>query len=82
MHLSVVQGDAKTVLYVAAYDDGEYRGAVSFVTCKDKRFWSTDKRRELSEVVKLFSVYRKKRMVLNHDDSKGQRRDECTYILR
>ena len=64
----LMQGDAKTVLYVAAYDEGEYRGVVSFVTTEQKRFWSMDKRRELSEVVKLFSVYRRRRQGVNQSD--------------
>lgn len=56
----LMQGDAKTVLYIAMYDDGKYIGAVSFTTCHDKRFWSKDKRRELSEITKLFCLYMKK----------------------
>ncbi len=64
----LMQGGAKTVLYVAAYLEGEYRGVVSFVSTEQKRFWSMDKRRELSEVVKLFSAYRKRRIGVNKCD--------------
>lgn len=61
----LIQGGAKTVLFVAMYIEGRYDGVVAFVTCEQKRFWSMDKRRELSEVVKLFSVYIKRSKEIN-----------------
>lgn len=67
-HEILMPDGAKTILYVAAYLEGEYRGVVSFVTTGQKRFWSMDKRRELSEVVKLFSAYRKRYIGVNKCD--------------
>ncbi len=57
----LLQENAKTVLYVAIYGEEEYRGTIAFVTTEQKRFWSKDKRRELSEVAKIMAIYRKRR---------------------
>lgn len=61
----VMQNDTRTVLHIARYDEGRYAGTVAFVTCNKNRFWSLDKMHELSEVVKLFSVYRRKSLGVN-----------------
>ncbi len=57
----LLQEDAKTVLYVAVYSEQEYRGTIALVTTEQKRFWSKDKRRDLSEVAKLMAIYRRRR---------------------
>ena len=64
----VMQNNTRTVLHIARYDEGRYAGTVAFVTCNKKRFWSLDKMHELSEVVKLFSVYRRKSLGVNKYD--------------
>lgn len=61
----VMQNNTRTVLHIARYDEGRYAGTVAFVTCNKNRFWSLDKMHELSEVVKLFSVYRRKSLGVN-----------------
>lgn len=64
----VMQNNTRTVLHIARYDEGRYAGTVAFVTCNKNRFWSLDKMHELSEVVKLFSVYRRKSLGFNKYD--------------
>lgn len=64
----VMQNNARTVLHIARYDEGRYAGTVAFVTCNKNRFWSLDKMCELSEVVKLFSVYMRKSLGFNKYD--------------
>lgn len=64
----VMQNNTRTVLHIARYDEGRYAGTVAFVTCNKNRFWSLDKMHELSEVVKLFSVYRRKSFGVNKYD--------------
>lgn len=64
----VMQNNTRTVLHIARYDEGRYAGTVAFVTCNKNRFWSLDKMHELSEVVKLFSVYMRKRLGFNKYD--------------
>ncbi|MDY5862243.1 GGDEF domain-containing protein [Agathobacter sp.] len=64
----VMQNNTRTVLHIARYDEGRYAGTVAFVTCNKNRFWSLDKMHELSEVVKLFSVYRRKSLGVNKYD--------------
>lgn len=64
----VMQNNTRTVLHIARYDEGRYAGTVAFVTCNKNRFWSLDKMHELSEVVKLFSVYMRKSLGFNKYD--------------
>lgn len=64
----VMQNNTRTVLHIARYDEGRYAGTVAFVTCNKNRFWSLDKMHELSEVVKLFSVYSRKSLGFNKYD--------------
>lgn len=64
----VMQNNTRTVLHIARYDEGRYAGTVAFVTCNKNRFWSLDKMHELSEVVKLFSVYMRKSFGFNKYD--------------
>lgn len=64
----VMQNNTRTVLHIARYDEGRYAGTVAFVTCNKNRFWSLDKMHELSEVVKLFSIYRRKSLGFNKYD--------------
>ena len=64
----VMQNNTRTVLHIARYDEGRYAGTVAFVTCNKNRLWSLDKMHELSEVVKLFSVYRRKSLGVNKYD--------------
>ena len=72
----VMQNNTRTVLHIARYDEGRYAGTVAFVTCNKNRFWSLDKMCELSEVVKLFSVYMRKSLGFNkYDCGCGWRND-------
>lgn len=72
----VMQNNTRTVLHIARYDEGRYAGTVAFVTCNKNRFWSLDKMHELSEVVKLFSVYMRKSLGFNkYDCGCGWRND-------
>lgn len=49
--------DAKTTLYTAMYDNGQYIGGMSYAICSQKRFWSKDKRKELATVSKIIATY-------------------------
>lgn len=53
----LLQDDASTVLYAAMYNEGRYMGAVAFTSCGEKRFWSRERRREVSELTKLIAAY-------------------------
>lgn len=53
----LMQGGAKTVLYAAMYCEGKYTGAISYVTCRERRYWSRQERKELGEVTKIISAH-------------------------
>ena len=53
----LMQGGAKTVLYAAMYCEGKYTGAISYVVCREKRYWSKQSRKELGEVTKIISAH-------------------------
>lgn len=61
----LIQGDAKTVLYAAMYCEGHYTGAVSYVTCVAKRYWSRQDRATLGELTKIISAHLAKNQALN-----------------
>ncbi|MBR9936863.1 EAL domain-containing protein [Oscillospiraceae bacterium Marseille-Q3528] len=61
----LMQRDAKTVLYAALYQDGSYIGAISYVVCKEKRYWSEKDRKQLGEVTKLISIHMAKNPSVN-----------------
>lgn len=62
----LMQKDAKTVVYTAMYCEGRYTGAISYVICKEKRNWSNDMLKQLSEVTKIISAHFAKNEVMNH----------------
>lgn len=62
----LVQGEAKTVVYVAMYCEGRYTGAISYVVCKEKRSWSNEMLKQLSEVTKIIAAHFAKNQVMNH----------------
>lgn len=62
----IMQGDAKTVVYASMYCEGHYTGAISYVCCKEKRNWSDEMLKQLSEVTKIISVHAAKNQVMNH----------------
>lgn len=53
----LMQGEAKTVLYAAMYLERKYTGAISYVVCREKRYWSKQNRKELGEVTKIISAH-------------------------
>ena len=53
----LMQGDAKTVIYAAMYCEGRYTGAISYVVCKEKRNWSNEMLKQISEVTKIISTH-------------------------
>lgn len=61
----LMQGGAKTVLYAAMYCEGQYTGAISFVTCEEKRYWTKKERSQLGELTKLVSAYLSKNKAIN-----------------
>ena len=61
----LMQGEAKTVLYAAMYCEGKYTGAISYVVCTDKRYWSKQSRSQLGELTKLISAHLAKNLAMN-----------------
>lgn len=61
----LLQGEAKTVVYAAMYCEGKYTGAISYVSCRDKRQWSAMDRRQMGELTKIISAHLEKRQALN-----------------
>lgn len=61
----LMQGGAKTVVYAAMYCEGQYTGAISYVTCQDKRYWSRQNRKQLGEVTKIISAHLAKNQAMN-----------------
>lgn len=61
----LVQGDAKTTVYAAMYCEGKYTGAISYVVCGSKRFWSRQQRRQLGELTKIISAHLAKNQMSN-----------------
>lgn len=53
----LMQGGAKTVLYAAMYCEGKYTGAISYVTCREKRYWTRQNRKKLGEVTRIISAH-------------------------
>lgn len=67
----LMQGGAKTVVYAAMYCEGQYTGAISYVTCQEKRYWSKQGRRQLGEVTKIISAHLAKNQVMNSVHQSG-----------
>lgn len=61
----LMQGGAKTVVYVAMYCEGKYRGAISYVTCESKRYWSKQNRSQMGELTKIISAHLEKKNAMN-----------------
>ncbi len=61
----LMQGGAKTVLYAAMYCEGKYMGAISYVVCTSKRYWSKQDRKQLGELTKIVSAHMAKRQAIN-----------------
>lgn len=61
----LMQGGAKTVVYAAMYGEGEYQGAIAYVVCGSKRYWTTQNRRELGEITKIINAYLTKHLAVN-----------------
>lgn len=62
----LIQGEAKTTVYVAMYCEGRYTGAIAYVVCKEKRNWSNEMLKQLSEVTKIIAAHFAKNQVMNH----------------
>lgn len=61
----LMQGGAKTVVYAAMYNEGEYQGAVAYVVCGSKRYWTNQRRRELGELAKIITAYLTRHLAVN-----------------
>lgn len=64
----LMQGGVKTAVYTAIYNEGEYQGAVAYIVCGSKRFWSTQSRRELGELTKIITAYLTRHLAANAID--------------
>lgn len=61
----LMQGQAKTVLYAAMFSEGRYIGAVSYVTCGAKRFWSKQDRATVGELAKIIAAHLSRHQAIN-----------------
>lgn len=61
----LLQGGAKTVVYAAMYNEGEYQGAIAYVVCGSKRYWTNQSRRELGELTKIITAYLTRHLAAN-----------------
>lgn len=61
----LMQGGAKTVLYAAMYNEGQYTGAISYVVCRSKRYWSRHNRKEMGELTKIISAHLTRHLAIN-----------------
>ena len=64
----LMQGGVKTAVYTAIYNEGEYQGAVAYIVCGSKRFWTTQSRRELGELTKIITAYLTRHLAANAID--------------
>ncbi len=72
----LMQGQAKTVLYAAMYCEGKYTGAISYVDCREKRYWTRQNRKELGEVTKIISAHLSRSQAVNRRGSEQLRQAE------
>lgn len=61
----LIQNGTKTAVYISMYCGGHYTGAISYVTCKQKRTWSNEMLKQLSEVTKIISAHFMKNEMMN-----------------
>ena len=61
----LMQGGAKTVVYAAMYNEGTYTGAISYVTCHEKRFWSRQNCLQFGELTKIIAAHIARNQALN-----------------
>lgn len=59
------QGEAKTTVFAAMYCEGKYTGAISYVVCGSKRYWSKQNRSQLGELTKIISAHLAKKLAMN-----------------
>ena len=50
------------------YLEGKYTGAISYVVCREKRYWSKQNRKELGEVTKIISAHLARKQEGNRDE--------------
>ena len=62
----IMQEDTKTVVYASMYCEGHYTGAIAYSVCKEKRNWSNEMLKQLSEVTKIIAAHFAKNQVTNH----------------
>lgn len=79
----LMQGGAKTVVYAAMYCEGSYTGAMSYVVCENKRYWSKLERSQLGELTKIVSAHLAKKQAMNawHKSLMAPDYDELTGLL-
>lgn len=73
----LMQGGAQTVVYAAMYGEGEYQGAIAYVVCGSKRYWTPQNRRELGEITKIINAYLSKHLAVN---AVSRRHDLCPRV--
>ena len=80
----LMQGGAKTVMYAAMYCEGKYTGAISYVSCREKRYWTRQERKDLGEVTKLISAHLARAQAINEirsDLLNGPEYDSLTGLI-
>ena len=70
--------------HAAMYCEGKYTGAISYVACREKRYWSRQSRKELGEVTKIISAHLARAMAVNRTGEErvdGPEYDSLTGLL-
>ncbi|MDO4556021.1 MAG: EAL domain-containing protein [Lachnospiraceae bacterium] len=62
---TLMQGDAKTIVYAGMYSEGQYIGAIAYVSCNSKRYWPKQLRSQLGEVTKIIAAHLTRTQAIN-----------------
>ena len=71
-------------MYAAMYCEGKYTGAISYVSCREKRYWTRQERKDLGEVTKLISAHLARAQAINEirsDLLNGPEYDSLTGLI-
>lgn len=56
---------ARTTVYAAMYCEGKYTGAIAYVMCREKRYWTKEERSQLGELTRIISAHLARNLAVN-----------------